>query len=116
MKTYLKSVGIAPCVLDLSTRWRQVVSFMPRPFYPQGKSPWYPLYTRLGGPQSQSGHSGEEKNSQPLVGLEPPDRDNFTLLLQLNLQVVELQVNKQLLKELHHQINLLTTSSVRPAV
>jgi hypothetical protein len=25
----------------------------------------------LGGPQSQSGHSGEKKNSQPLPGLEP---------------------------------------------
>jgi hypothetical protein len=27
---------------------------------------------RLGGSQSQSGHGGEEKNSQPLSGLEPP--------------------------------------------
>jgi hypothetical protein len=26
----------------------------------------------LGGPQSQSGRGGEEKNSQPLPGLEPP--------------------------------------------
>jgi hypothetical protein len=40
-----------------------MVSFMPRPFYPQGKSPWYPLDRRLGGPQSCSGHGGEEKNS-----------------------------------------------------
>jgi hypothetical protein len=44
---------------------------MPWLLYPQGKSPWYPLDRRLGGPQSQSGHSGEEKNSQPLLGLEP---------------------------------------------
>jgi hypothetical protein len=28
-----------------------VVSFTPRPLYPQGKSPWYPLDRRLGGPQ-----------------------------------------------------------------
>jgi hypothetical protein len=28
------------------------------------------LGRRLGGPQSQSGHSGEEKNSQPLPGLK----------------------------------------------
>jgi hypothetical protein len=28
---------------DLGTRWRWVVSFMPRPLYPQGKSPCYPL-------------------------------------------------------------------------
>jgi hypothetical protein len=44
-----------------------VVSFMPRQLYPEGKSPWYSLDRRLGGPQSRSGHSGgEEKNSQPL--------------------------------------------------
>jgi hypothetical protein len=39
---------------------------------PPGKSPWYPLDRRLGGPQSRSGFGGEEKNSQPLPGLEPP--------------------------------------------
>jgi hypothetical protein len=30
----------------------------------------YPLDRRLGGPQSRSGRVGEEKNSQPLPGLE----------------------------------------------
>jgi len=30
---------------------------------PPGKSPRYSLYRRLGGPQSQSGRSGEEKKS-----------------------------------------------------
>jgi hypothetical protein len=40
--------------------------------YSQGKSPRYPLDRRLGGPQSLSGGGGEEKNSQPLTGLEPP--------------------------------------------
>jgi hypothetical protein len=49
---------------DLGTKWGWVVSFTPRPLYPQGKSPWYPLDRRLGGPQSRSGCS-EEKNSQP---------------------------------------------------
>jgi hypothetical protein len=44
---------------------------MPQLLYLQGKSPWYPLDRRLGGPQSQSGHGGEEKNSQPLPGLIP---------------------------------------------
>jgi hypothetical protein len=39
---------------------------------PQGKNPWYPLYRRLGGPQSRSGRGGEEKNFQPLLELEPP--------------------------------------------
>jgi hypothetical protein len=49
-----------------------VVSFMPRPLYPQRKSPWYPLYKRLDGRQSQSGHGGEERICQPLPGLERP--------------------------------------------
>jgi hypothetical protein len=48
-----------------------VVSFPPRPLYPKGKIPWYPLDKRLGGPQSWSGNSGEEKNSQPLPGFKP---------------------------------------------
>jgi len=49
-----------------------VVSFTPRPLYSQGDSLWYPLDRRLDGPQNLSGHGGEEKNSQPLPGLEPP--------------------------------------------
>jgi len=43
---------------------------MPWPFYLQGRIPWYPLDKRLSGHQSQSGCSGEEKNSQLLTGLE----------------------------------------------
>jgi hypothetical protein len=39
---------------------------------PQGESPWYPLDRRLCGPQSQSGHGGKLKNSQPLPGIETP--------------------------------------------
>jgi len=49
-----------------------VVSFTPRSLYAQEKSPWYPLDRRLGGTKGHSGHGGEEKNSQPLLGLEPP--------------------------------------------
>jgi hypothetical protein len=45
---------------------------MLQPLYPQGKSPWYPLDRRLGGPDSRSGRGDEAKNSQPLPGLEPP--------------------------------------------
>jgi hypothetical protein len=37
-----------------------------------GNNSWYPLDRRLGEPQSRSGRGGEEKNSQPLPGLEPP--------------------------------------------
>jgi hypothetical protein len=48
-----------------------MVSFKLRSLYSQGKSTWYPLDRRLGGPQSRSGSGGEEKNSQLLLGLEP---------------------------------------------
>jgi hypothetical protein len=49
-----------------------VVSFTHRPLYPQGKSCRYPSDRRLGRHQIRSGCGGEEKNSQPLPGLEPP--------------------------------------------
>jgi hypothetical protein len=64
MKIYWRTGGIAPPILHLCTRWKWTVSFMPRPLYPQGKSPRYPLDRRLGGPQSRSGHGGEEEKSQ----------------------------------------------------
>jgi hypothetical protein len=37
---------------------------------PPGKSPRYPFYRRLGGPQSRSGRYGEEKIFFTLSGLE----------------------------------------------
>jgi len=39
--------------------------------YPQEKIPRCPLDRSLDGPQSRSGHGGEEKNSQPLPAIEP---------------------------------------------
>jgi hypothetical protein len=36
--------------LYLGTSWRSVVSSFPQPL-----KPWYPLYRRMGGPQSPSG-------------------------------------------------------------
>jgi hypothetical protein len=55
------SGGIAPRILKLGTLWRWMVSFTPRPLYPQRNCTWYPLDRRLGGPQSRSGRGGEEK-------------------------------------------------------
>jgi hypothetical protein len=43
----------------------------PAALYPRGKDPRYPLYRRLGGPQSRSGHRGYRKNPLPLPGIEP---------------------------------------------
>jgi hypothetical protein len=78
MKAYWGSGGIVPCILYAGTRWNWVVSFTPRPLYPKGKSPWYPLDRRLDGPQSHSGHSGgEEKNFQP-----PPRIESYDSLLR----------------------------------
>jgi hypothetical protein len=71
MKVYCGGGSIAPRILDLGTSWRWVVRFTPRPLCSQRKSPWYPLGKRLGGSQSRSGR-GDEKNSKPLPGLEPP--------------------------------------------
>jgi hypothetical protein len=56
MKMYWGSGVTAPHNLNLSTRWRWVVSFMPWSLYLQ-----YPLNRKLGGSQSQSWHSSEEK-------------------------------------------------------
>jgi hypothetical protein len=72
MKAYWGNGGIATRIIDLGIRWRSVVSFMTRPLYPQGKSPWFPLDRRLGELKCRSERGGEEKNSQHLSGLEPP--------------------------------------------
>jgi hypothetical protein len=69
---------------DLDTRWKWVVSFTPQPLPPppKGKSPWYLLDRRLGGPQSRTGRGCEEKNSHSSPGIEPqnPDRPAHSLV------------------------------------
>jgi len=50
------SEGLAPHFRNLGTRWSWVVNFTIRPLDPR-----YPFHGRLGGPQSLSEHSGEEK-------------------------------------------------------
>jgi hypothetical protein len=71
MKVYGGSGGIAERIFNLDTRWRRVVSLIRRPLYPRRKGLQYPFDRKLGGPQSQSGRGGEEKNSQPPPGIEP---------------------------------------------
>jgi hypothetical protein len=41
IKAYWGSGDIVPRILGLGIWWRWVVSFMPQPLYPHGKSPWY---------------------------------------------------------------------------
>jgi hypothetical protein len=43
----------------------------PSAFYPRGKDPRYPLYWRLGGPQSRSGHREYRKYPLGVAGIMP---------------------------------------------
>jgi hypothetical protein len=56
---------IDPHSFYLGTSWKWVVIFTSRPLYPRGKSPWFPLDRRLGGPQNRSGRHGEKKILAP---------------------------------------------------
>jgi hypothetical protein len=59
VKTYLESGSITPHILNLSIRWRWVVTFTPRPLYSPGRNTRYPLNRRLGGTLSRSGRGCE---------------------------------------------------------
>jgi len=48
MQTCWGSGGIAPCILDLSSRWRWMVKFTPQQLYSQEKKPQYPLDRGVG--------------------------------------------------------------------
>jgi hypothetical protein len=65
---------------------------------PTGKEPWYPLDRWIGGTQSRSWRGGEEKNSQPLPGLEPliiqPVVQRYTMQLSwLHLNTIKTNQN-----------------------
>jgi hypothetical protein len=51
IKTYDRSEGIAPLILNLGNRWRRVVSFTPQFLYPRRINPRYALCRGLGGSQ-----------------------------------------------------------------
>jgi hypothetical protein len=107
MEEYWGKGGIAPHILDLGTRWRWMVSFTPQLLYPpQEKTTWYLLDRRLGGPQNQSGHSSEEKNSQPLLRLKPPIVQSVaqhytTELSQLPLRKVTQMKNSSMMNNMN---------------
>jgi hypothetical protein len=79
----------------------RMASFTPRALYPQEKNTWYPVDRRLGGLQSRSGRGGEEKNSHPLSGLEPPIIQPAALCY-----ITELEMEKKELRSLDsvHQV------------
>jgi hypothetical protein len=68
---YWGSGGIEPCIL-ISALYRGEWSVSRPGRLTPREIRGYPLYRRLGEPQSRSGRGGEEKNSQPLPGIEPP--------------------------------------------
>jgi len=63
MKTNWGSEGIARLIFNFGTRWRWLVSFMPRLLYPRAKRSRHRLDRRLGDPQSLCGRCGEYKKS-----------------------------------------------------
>jgi hypothetical protein len=72
MAAYWVSGGIAQCTLNLGMRWRWVLGFTLRQLYSQGKSPWYPLGRRLGGPRASLGPDAVVKRK-----ISSPCRDSF---------------------------------------
>jgi hypothetical protein len=70
MKTSRGSCCIAPLFLNLSSRWRWVVNFMPLLFNPF-KELRYPFTYEAGVPQSQSGRFWRRESVLPLLDLNP---------------------------------------------
>jgi hypothetical protein len=58
-------------ILDLGTRWGEWSASRPGRALAPGKGPRYPLYRRLGGPQSRSGHRSYWKNPLSVPRIEP---------------------------------------------
>jgi hypothetical protein len=55
MKAYWGSGGIAPRIFTPALDGNDRSALRPRPLYPQRKSPWYLLDSKMGGSQSRSG-------------------------------------------------------------
>jgi hypothetical protein len=65
---------------------------MPRPLYPRGKSTWYPLDRRLGGPQSWSGRFGEEKRSKQ----RKPSTCSYLITMKQDKIIIQKTANESL--------------------
>jgi hypothetical protein len=96
-----------PRIPILGTRWRWVVSFTPRPFYPRGKSPSFPLDRKLGRPQSRRGRGGEEKKLSSPYRESKPSRQARSLVTILSypgslwrLSILERKDNKEVVKRI----------------
>jgi len=67
--------------------------------FPHGNNPWYPLYRRLGGPQSQSGCSGEKKNPSPSWESNPGHPAHSLITILAELPQLQLIGSKQIKKK-----------------
>jgi hypothetical protein len=65
---------------------------------PSGNLSLTPLDRRLGGTQSRSRRGGEEKNSQPLPGLEPPIIQTVTQHYTIELSRLPLGVDERIMR------------------
>jgi hypothetical protein len=83
---YMRAWRYSSTILDLSTRWRWVVSFMHRPLYSQGMRARCPVDRRLGGLQSRVRYCGEDKNLLPLPGIErwPSSPQSVTIVTEVS--------------------------------
>jgi hypothetical protein len=71
-------------ILDLTTRWRWVVSFMRLPPYSRGKIPRYPLDIRLVGPKAGLDAVEWRKVSSPCQEMNPSPPTCSTSLYRLS--------------------------------
>jgi len=76
------STGIAHSFLTLALDTGKWLTSSSGRFTP-GEGGWYPLNRRMGGPQNQSGHFGQEKNLLPLQKFNPRPKPIVHTLYQL---------------------------------
>jgi hypothetical protein len=70
-------------ILNLGTRWRWLVSFMPLPLYPWGYNHQYPMDRKSGGPQSWSGCCGGKSLASARNWTRHPPHSLVTILTEL---------------------------------
>ena len=70
MNACMGSKGKAPLILNLGTRWRWTVNFMPRRLN-SGKEPKYLFQRSLGGAKNQYGGFGKDKYLLSTPGFKP---------------------------------------------
>jgi hypothetical protein len=84
-----------------------VVSFTLRPLYSWGKSPWYPLGRKLGGPQNRSGLRGEEEVLEPSGTRTSTSRSSSPQPVAIPNTLSRLKIEENPLYEITEQFTVL---------